>query len=59
VVTLAVMASVSRKLKAKLNELKQALTGTDIHAELLTLKERAFEKNAYLPSNRLQRVKLL
>jgi hypothetical protein len=59
VVTLAVMASVSPRLKAKLNVLKQALIGTDIHAELLTLKERAFEKNAYLPSNRLQRVKLL
>jgi hypothetical protein len=59
VVTLAIMDVASAKLKAKSHALKQALIGTDIHTELLTLEERTFDKNAYLPSNRLQRVKLL
>ena len=50
VVTLAVMEMDSPRLTAKFNNLKKALTGTDITAELMTLSDDAFDDRVYLPS---------
>lgn len=50
VVTLAVMENASSKLTLKFNELKSALVGMDIRAELLTLEDDDFDGRVWLPS---------
>ncbi|NKB55964.1 MAG: hypothetical protein GKS00_06480 [Alphaproteobacteria bacterium] len=48
-VTLAVMEPDSRRLTATFSRLKEALIGTGIEAELMTLSDDAFDDGAHLP----------
>ena len=50
VVTLAVMEVGSPRLTTRFNNLKEALAGTDITADLMTLSDEAFDDRVYLPS---------
>lgn len=50
VVTLAVMEVGSPRLTTRFNNLKKALAGTDIAAELITLSDDAFDDGVHLPS---------
>jgi hypothetical protein len=49
VVTLAVMDGPTGRLTAKMEELKEALAGTEIETELLTLLDNPQWEDAYLP----------
>jgi hypothetical protein len=49
IVTLAVLEPASPRLNNRLDELKEALAGTKISAELLTLSNDDFEDYVYLP----------
>ncbi len=55
VVTLAVMEVSSPRLTTRLDSLKEALIGTGITAELMTLRDENFDDRVYLPRAKIGR----